>query len=258
MKRQYSICLVIVILIIISVIFIVINKNMKNKNNNEIISDVNEDKISEEANNVEELNTIEEVNSIVETSTEELENMKKNINATGNTDIYQVEEEKDGRKILQIKPQVQFYVDLAGIIKKAKPEEKELDSLIKEAPTDNGVWISSQSRDIFLNLLNKNGINNFEIADSGYLKKSEDSKNDIANQLEKMINSNKLYILNITGIAYQRDYISGKIEEYPFEEMDPEQILEPYKDENKVILEINKNKKNKLTDKEILEAIIKY
>ena len=90
---------------------------MKNGNNNEIVSDVNEDKISEETNNVEKLNTIEEVNTIVETSTEELENMKKNINATGNTDIYQVEEEKDGRKILQIKRQVQFYVDLAGIIK---------------------------------------------------------------------------------------------------------------------------------------------
>lgn len=258
MKRQYSIFLVIVILIIISIIFIVINKNMKNGNNNEIVSDVNEDKISEETNNVEKLNTIEEVNTIVEISTEELENMKKNINATGNTDIYQVEEEKDGRKILQIKRQVQFYVDLAGIIKKSKPEEKELESLIKEAPTDNGVWISSQSRNIFLNLLNKNGIDNFEIADSGYLKKSGGSKNNIANQLEKMINSNKLYILNITGVAYQRDYISGEIIEYPFEDMDPEQIIEPYRDGNKITLEINTNRKNKLTNKEILEAIVQY
>ena len=256
MKRQYSICLVILILIIISIIFIAINKNIKNRN--EIVSDVTEDEISEETNNIEKLNTIEEVNTIVETSTEELENMKKNINATGNTDIYQVEEEKDGRKILQIKPKVQFYVDLAGIIKKSKPEEKELESLIKEAPTDNGVWVSSQSRDIFLNLLNKNGIDNFEITDNGYLKKNGESQDNIANQFEKMINSNKLYILNITGIAYQRDYISGEIVEYPFEDMDPEQILEPYKDENKIILEINTNKKNKLTNEEILEAITQY
>ena len=65
MKRQYSIFLVIVILVIISIIFIVINKNMKNGNNNEIVSDVNEDKISEETTNVEKLNTIEEVNTIV-------------------------------------------------------------------------------------------------------------------------------------------------------------------------------------------------
>ena len=65
-------------------------------------------------------------------------------------------------------------------------------------------------------------------------------------------------IINITGIAYQRDYISGEIVEYPFEEMDPEQILETYQDENNIILEITTNKKQKLTDEEILETIVKY
>lgn len=50
--------------------------------------------------------------------------MKKEINATGNTDIYQVEKEKDGRKILQIKPQIQFNVDLAGIIKNQSLRKK--------------------------------------------------------------------------------------------------------------------------------------
>ena len=90
------------------------------------------------------------------------------------------------------------------------------------------------------------------------MKKSGESKNNIANQLEKMINSNKLYILNITGVAYQRDYISGEIIEYPFEDMDPEQIIEPYRDGNKITLEINTNRKNKLTNKEILEAIVQY
>ena len=45
---------------------------------------------------------------------------------------------------------------------------------------------------------------------------------------------------------------------YPFEDMDPEQNLETYKDEDKIILEVTTNKKQKLTDKEILEAIIKY
>ena len=73
-----------------------------------------------------------------------------------------------------------------------------------------------------------------------------------------MINSKKLYIINITGIAYQRDYISGEIVEYPFEEMDHEQVLESYKYENKIILELSTNAKHKLTDKEILETIVKY
>ena len=73
-----------------------------------------------------------------------------------------------------------------------------------------------------------------------------------------MINSDKLYIINMTGIAYERDYISGEIVEYPFEDMDPYQVVEPYQKENKIILEITTNKNKKLTEKEILETIISY
>ena len=40
--------------------------------------------------------------------------------------------------------------------------------------------------------------------------------------------------------------------------MDPEQVLESYKYENKIILELSTNAKHKLTDKEILETIVKY
>lgn len=257
MKKKYYMFLII-IAIAIAVISLIINKFVKQSSEtkniieNEIPIDFQED------NNINiEKNIIEE-NSTVEVPSIELENMKNNINATGNTEIYQVEEEKGGRKILQIKPQVQFYVDLAGIIKEAKPNENELEKLVEKAPTDNGIWISTQSRKKFLELLNKNEINNFIITDNGYLKSNGKAQNDIGKQLEKMINSNKLYIINITGVAYQRDYISGEIVEYPFEEMDPEQILESYKDENKIILEISTNQKQKLTDKEVLETIVKY
>ena len=73
-----------------------------------------------------------------------------------------------------------------------------------------------------------------------------------------MIQSDKLYIINITGIAYERDYITGDIVEYPFEDMDPEQVIELYKNGNKKILEITTNKKQELLDKEILEEITLY
>lgn len=256
MKKKYYIFLVIIVIILFLTLIIkkCIKKDSETKNNieNEISIDFQEE------NSISNENNILEENTIVEVTSAELENMKNNINATGNTEIYQVEEEKGGRKILQIKPQVQFYVDLAGIIKKSKPNEQELEKLVEKAPTDNGIWISSQSRQKFLELLNKNKINNFIITDTGYLKNNGNIQNDIGKQLEKMINSNKLYIINITGIAYQRDYISGEIVEYPFEEMDPEQILETYQDENNIILEITTNKKQKLTDEEILETIVKY
>ena len=73
-----------------------------------------------------------------------------------------------------------------------------------------------------------------------------------------MIKSDKLYIINITGVAYERDYISGEIVEYPFEDMDPEQVVEFYENGNKKILEITTNKKQELLDKEILEEITLY
>ena len=73
-----------------------------------------------------------------------------------------------------------------------------------------------------------------------------------------MLNANKLYIITMTGIAYERDYISGEITEYPFEDMDPTQVIEPYQKENTIILEITSNKKQKITDKEILETIVQY
>ena len=252
MKKHYYVLLIVIILVItLAIIFNI-------KDNEEIInSSENIDEKNITDSNLEEKTEII-TNNIENVSDTELEDMKNSINATGDISIYQVEKEKDGRKILQIKPQIQFFVDLAGIIKKSIPEENELEMLVKEAPTTNGVWISPQSRELFLKLLDKNEISDFNILDNGYLNNNGNIKNDIEGKLEKMINSNKLYIINITGIAYQRDYISGEIVEYPFEEMDPEQVLESYRDENKIILELSTNKAKKLTYKEILETIVQY
>lgn len=206
-------------------------------------------------------NQIEEIipeNRIVEVSPEELENMKKEIKAKGNDDIYYVDEEKDGRKILQIKENVQYEVDLAGIIKNALPKEEELNNLLEKAPKYSGIWISKQSRESFSKLLKNNGITNFSIDDDGYLK-IEDNENGLySNELRKMQKSNKLYIINMTGVAYERDYISGEITEYPFEDMDPTQELESYKNDNALILEVTSNKNKKLTNKEILKSIVQY
>lgn len=184
--------------------------------------------------------------------------MKKEINAKGNDDIYYVDEEKDGRKILQIKENVQYEVDLAGIIKNALPKEEELNNLLEKTPKYSGIWISKQSRESFSKLLKNNGITNFSIDDDGYLK-IEDNENGLySNELRKMQKSNKLYIINMTGVAYERDYISGEITEYPFEDMDPTQELESYKNDNALILEVTSNKNKKLTNKEILKSIVQY
>ncbi len=239
MRKRYCVIItLIVISIIATTIFIITRKPKQEEVNNENITQ------SSKSSNYD--------------NTEEIETIKNELNATANTDIYQVEEEPGGRKILQVKPEVQFEVDLAGIIKNAKPEEKELQPFSEKVPKANGVWISNQSRNNFLQLLNKNGIKNFSITEEGYLQSNEADNNVIVRNLQNMINSNKLYIINMTGIAYERDYISGEIVEYPFEDMDPFQIIEPYQKGDKIILEVTSNKKQKLSDKEILETIVQY
>lgn len=248
-KRNYIIIGLIILVIVVGIVIYLFVRNDKNILNN-----------SEQSNTVD--NTITnntEDDIVTEEEIEEIENIKNEINATGNNDIYQVEEEYDGRKILQVKPDVQFDVDLAGIIKSSIPQESEITELLGQTPNNNGIWISEQSRESFSNLLRNNNIDKFTISDEGYLQIDSNVENsDVINKLIDMINSNKLYIINMTGIAYERDYISGEIVEYPFEDMDPYQIVEPYQKENKMILEITTNKNKKLTEKEILETIISY
>lgn len=240
---------VIVVILIVALIVFFSRKNNENVNNAETENVVNEN--TENNTNIVDQN-IEKQNP------EEIESIKNEINATGNTDIYYVDEEYDGRKILQIKPDVQFDVDLAGIMKNSKPEENEINELVGKEPTNNGVWISEQSREIFSNLLKNNNITDFNISDEGYLQINNSGNNDMANKLVNMINSDRLYIINMTGTAYERDYISGEITEYPFEDMDPTQAIEPYQKDNKIILEITTNKMQRLSESEILDAVTSY
>lgn len=249
MKKSYYIILSIIIILIIGLVIFFSTRNNEESQPNNMISNSNTD-----------MNKTQQENSDNNTTPEnakEIESMKNEINATGTTDIYQIEEEYDGRKILQVKPNIQFDVDLAGIIKKSKPEENELSDLLRQAPTKNGVWVSEQSRERFSELLRNNNIENFTISDEGYLQ-INNSNSELTRKIENMTKSDKLYIINMTGIGYQRDYISGEIVEYPFEEMDPYQILEPYQKENKVILEITTNKIKKLSESEILDTITNY
>ena len=253
MKNKKYIIIGIILIIAVLVIGLIMFFNKKNTDNNENVNNIE---------NVSNTNVEENIgnNTNENTSTEnieKIENMKKEINATGNSDIYYIDEEYDGRKILQIKPEIQFDVDLAGIIKNAKPEENELNDLIGRAPQNNGVWISEQSREKFSELLRNNNIENFSISDEGYLK-IDNPSNDLANKINNMINSDKLYIINITGTAYERDYISGEITEYPFEDMDPYQIVNSYQKDNKVILEMTTNRIGRLGEDEIIDAITNY
>lgn len=158
-KKALIICIIVVLIIILAIFMIKLNNLGKDDKKN---NDIENTALVESKNDKENVN----VNFIDDSSsyqytTEEVEKIKKEINATANTDIYRIEEEPGGRKILQVKPEIQFNVDLAGIIKSGKPEENELNEILKKMPNSTGIWISNQSRETFLGLLKNNGIRKF-------------------------------------------------------------------------------------------------
>lgn len=223
------------VLIVLLVLFrVVVNKN----------SDFEKSKVTIEKQTGK--NTIEQ-------DTNTIEEIKKEIDATANANMYQLEEEYDGRKIIQIKPDIQYSTVLAGILKDGNIREDEVQSILKKSPNKSGIWISRKSRDKFLKLLTDNGASNYKINKEGYLHKKDENGIE---KLNNAINSNKLYIIDISGTCYTRDELSGKIVEYPFEEMDPNQILEVYSVENSSILEITSNSKGILSNKEILNEVL--
>lgn len=243
MKKNILIVLLLVIVVVIAIVLIFNNKKENSDQNilqNEIQSD-------------------EFVNRMVSTDANEINAIKNEINATGETDIYQIEEEYDGRKIIQVKPDIQYQVALAGIIKNGIPAEDEINTILEQAPTSSGMWISESSREKFMELLNSNNIVDFEITNEGYLKcNKQENLTEQEEKLKNLAESNKLYVIDMSGKTYQRDYISGEVIEYPFEEMDPYQVLEPYEIDDSIILGVTSNKENRLSNKEILDAIIAY
>lgn len=236
MKKKIILLLIIICMVIVTlVIFNKINVTNKKKENEE--------------------------NSDISNNVEIIENIQKDINSTANTDLFEVVTEYDGKNSIRIKPDIQFNTVLAGIIKKDIPNENEINELIKNAPTNTGIWINDNSREYFINLLESNNINSFEIDENGYLKEKNNKDNELSNKVKiinQMVNSDELYIIDMSGKCYIRDDVSGEILEYPFEEMDPYQLAEPYYNDNVIILNITSNKNNYLSNEEILEGILSF
>lgn len=243
--EKRNIIISITTIILVGIVFMIVNR-WETPNTNE--NNIPDNTLLSDGTNKYDANIINEV--------------KKEINATADTEMYQIEEEYDGRKILQIRPNIQFETVLAGIIKQGQPTEEEIPNLLEKKPTQNGIWIAEQAREQFINQLKENQINNYTINEEGYLKNTEKEEKGEEEEkiLNKAINANKLYIIDIAGTAYIRDEFTGEIVEYPFEKMDPYQVIDTYQneDQNQIILEITTNQQAKLSKQEILEEILSY
>ena len=186
-----------------------------------------------------------------------LEDLKQEYKMTGSDELYEIQTEEDGRKVLYIKPDINYKVAFAGIIKGTIPDFTEIDSIYEtNYPTENGIWVEQNSREQIRELFNKFLSSEYEIVD-GYLKiKNENTPSENDKKLKEIINGDKQFILSISGVSYLVDTVSGNILDNPFEEFDKYQIYEYVECENNKIIFITENNKKALTDEEIFDSIL--
>lgn len=180
-----------------------------------------------------------------------VEEIKSETGATASDELYEVQQEYDGREILVIKPDIQFKTVLTGILKNGKPTKQDIEQL-DLSKFHKGVWISETSRSKFLQILKKCKVENFEIDDNGYLYKKENNSNEFSTKLEDLINLDKLTVIDITGTCYIRDEMTGDIVEYPFKDMDLYQVSERFETQGSTIIIITTNDVEEI---DILKAI---
>ena len=250
MKNTYKIILIIlVMLLVIWLIF----KILFNNNQNNEISKKNDNTFINEYEQIDKNQTAYKEEATVE-------ELKKDVGLNENNDIYEIQTEYDGRKILTVKADLKFKVAFSGMIKRDIPKMNELDEVLqKKLPQKNGIWIDMYSSDKVLDLIkNCKKINSkYDVNKDGYLYIVEkNQQTDLDKKIENVINGNKLNILTRSSICYIVDDVTGEILDYNFEKMDKYQTYELFRDDNKSLLFITENSSKQLYDEDILESII--
>ena len=232
---------IIISILLIIVVGIIIGVFARKKKNNEDI--INYDELKQ--------------NSEMYNESATLEDLKKEYGATGDENLYDIETEYDGRKVLAIKASENFKVAFAGLVENRKITLDEATKIFDdEYPTNNGIWVEEKSREKILNYLNQNLNSKYEIDKNGYLTISSKKNSDYDNKIEKIINSNKQYIIGINSKKYYIDAISGEILDNPFEEFDKYQTYAYCQDDDKIVICITENTSKKLSNKEIFDSVV--
>lgn len=199
-------------------------------------------------------------NSIMYKNNATLQELKEEYKYNGNDELYQIENEYDGRKVITVKANVNYNVAFAGLIKKDKPEFYEINNIIKDNyPKENGIWIEDNSREKILNYLNNREElkAEYNIDDKGYLRiKIDNDKSENDKKIEKLINGKKQYLFAISGLNYMVDAVTGTIIKNPYEDLSDDQPYDYFEDDNKMIIFITENIEKKLTEDEIFESIL--
>jgi len=232
---------ILVLILIVIVIGISIKYIKKVKNKNEIDKAYNEMK----------------QNSLMYNNTATVDELKEEYGMSGNDDLYDVQTEYDGRQVLKVKATENFKVAFAGLVNGTKNSiENSSEIFENEYPTENGIWIEKNSREKIEKYLNENMKSKYKISEKGYLTISEKKSSKEDNEIEKIINGNKQYIIGISGINYYIDALTGEAVDNPFEELDKYQTYAYCQDEDKMVIFITENKSKALQNSEIFESVL--
>lgn len=241
--------IVIIFIFITSLVILLIPKKDNLNENNNVQNQIFK-------NNYEEIDK----NQISYNENATIEELKEDAGINGNNDIYDIQTEYDGRKVLTVKANLKFKVAFCGMIKKEVPKTEELEKVFQEnIPPQNGIWIENFSRDKIIKLINDSRKTNskYAINGEGYLCIVEkNTQTELDKKIEKTINSNQLNILTKSSICYIVDTVTGEILDYNFEKMDKYQTYEYFEDNDKKIIFITENNGNQLNDEDILEDVV--
>ena len=245
--------LVIVILIVCIVIIFSYFGCIRNKKQENVSDESTSQQFEEDYENMKE-------NSIMYQDNSTIEDLKNEYKITGKNELYEITTESDGRKMLTIKTAINYQVAFCGMIKKAKPDFKELASMYDENKvTQNGIWIYPDDRETITDYLNHNEYlkANYEINQEGYLKiVMNDEATDMDRKIEKLTSGNYQYVISINSSCYMVDVVTGEIVENPYNDIEESQTYEYFQDENKMIIFVTENEKQRVTNNEIFCSLI--
>lgn len=189
-------------------------------------------------------------------NTADVDKLKEQMGLTAPSDIYEISEEFDGRKTLNVKAEILYKTAFAGIVNQEKPEMENLDKVFEtKYPTRSGIWISERAREKIVKILNENLQTKYSVDTDGYLNIADNSKqNEKDKKIEQIIKSNKKIILDICDFDYEVDNVSGEIVEYPFSQLgDTIDIVNNNEDK---ILVISESKIENVSNNDIIENLI--
>ena len=254
MKFNKKILIPIIILLVIIVIAVIFYINTRNKDND---SETDNNQMTTQDNAVEEQENIGEQDEVENTNSEEenerINSVKAQYGFTGDNSLY-----TESNNELSIKPSIAYRTGLIGSIEQRMPTYAEINNTkVNGEPTGTGIWISPASRETFLNCINSVE-NSFEIDENGYLKIKSGANSTYAQKINEIKQQSLLVIVDMTGIDYIVDVVTGDIFKNEFEAMDPYQVYEyvDYEEANKSIIFLNSNQMNRLTNQEIIDTMM--